>query len=645
MPSLILGTAGHIDHGKTALVRALTGVDTDRLKEEKERGITVDLGFAELAVPGDLVFGVVDVPGHEGFIKNMLAGATGMDLVLLVVAADEGIMPQTREHLDIVQLLGVPGLMVALSKADLVEREWLDLVVEEIRETLRNTPYADAPLVPISSVTGEGLEDLREILAAKGSLVKRKEGEDLPRLPVDRVFTIKGAGTVVTGTLWSGRLRIGDRVRILPGSLEARVRSLQVHGKELAEAPAGARVAVGITGGGVSHQTISRGQSLVTGDGWSTSWMLDCHLRVLPDTGWEIEQGQRVRVHLGTAEVLSRVNILEGDRLGSGQEGWVQLRLEEPVLARALDRLVLRSYSPLTTIAGGRVVEVHPRKRRFLKDGEGTLLTARLGPEPKPSLAAFLEGAGWQGVEVNALPQLVGHAPSKIHHAMDRLLNEGKAVALEGRLFSSSIWNLGQSRILDALSSFHRKEPLKPGMPLEELRQTLPKQTGQGLGDAILRNLVGNGSLGLQRGLAFLAEFSPELTPRQAEARDRIRRILEEAGLAVPSPADLADSVASSPEEVLAILRLMETQGEVLSLEGGLFFAQKALHRAGAAVVTALGGKTGLGPADFREVLGVTRKYLLPVLRHLDTIGVTTRLGEDRSVAAALPEGWEPDPG
>ncbi|MGW8266572.1 MAG: selenocysteine-specific translation elongation factor, partial [Longimicrobiales bacterium] len=398
MPSLILGTAGHIDHGKTALVRALTGIDTDRLKEEKERGITVDLGFAELSVREDLHFGVVDVPGHEGFIKNMLAGATGMDLVLLVVAADEGIMPQTREHLAIVQLLGVPRLVVALAKADLVEEDWLELVREEVRETLSDTPYRGASIVPVSSVTGEGLGDLRETLAELGSLAVKKEDEDVPRLPVDRVFTIKGAGTVVTGTLWSGHLRIGDRVRILPGDKEGRVRSLQLHGKGVDEAPAGTRVAVGLTGAGVTHRTLSRGQTLVTGNGWSASWMLDCHLTVLPDTGWEVRQGQRVRVHLGTAEVLSRVSVLEGDRLGPGQEGWVQLRLEEPVLARVHDRLVIRSYSPLTTIAGGHVAEVLPLKRRSLKEGERDRLKARIGSDTRKALSALLESAAWKGV-------------------------------------------------------------------------------------------------------------------------------------------------------------------------------------------------------------------------------------------------------
>jgi selenocysteine-specific elongation factor len=339
MRRLILGTAGHIDHGKTALVKHLTGVDTDRLKEEKERGITVDLGFAELVTPEGTHFGVVDVPGHEGFIRNMVAGATGMDLVLMVVAADEGVMPQTREHLAIVSLLGVPRILVALTKSDLVEEEWMELVREEVRELLEGTPFAGAPIIPLSVISEEGIPELQSTLTSLAEEGEEKTEDDLPRLPIDRVFTIKGAGTVVTGTLWTGTLKLEEKVQVLPGALAARIRSLQLHGQEVTSASAGGRVAVGLTGPGIHHNAISRGQTLVTGAGWEPSQMITCHLSILPGTGWELEQGQRVRVHLGTAEVLARAAVLEGEKISGGEEGWVQLRLEEPVLARAGDHL------------------------------------------------------------------------------------------------------------------------------------------------------------------------------------------------------------------------------------------------------------------------------------------------------------------
>jgi selenocysteine-specific elongation factor len=641
MRSLILGTAGHIDHGKTALVRALTGVDTDRLKEEKERGITVDLGFAELVSPDrDLRFGVVDVPGHDGFIKNMLAGATGMDLVLLVVAADEGIMPQTREHLAIVQLLGVPRLVVAVAKSDLVEEEWLDLVVEEVREALSGTPYQGAPIVPVSSVTGAGLEELRATLSTVGSLAEEKEATDLARLPVDRVFTMKGAGTVVTGTLWTGRLRIGDRLRVLPGELEARVRSLQLHGHEVSDAKAGARVAVGLAGGGISRQALSRGQTLVEGDGWAPSWMLSCHLRVLPDTGWELQQGQRVRVHLGTAEVLARAALLDGERLEPGDEGWVQLRLEGPLLARARDHLVVRSYSPVTTIAGGRVAEVLPAKRRGLGPGEGAWLECLVDDDPTRGLEALLAIAGRGGVTVPCLPHLLGHPPRTMGSTVDRMRAEGRCRAVEERLFARTVWEEARAAMTRALATYHQERPLKPGMPLEELRQSLSRRSGPGLAEAILRGLVEDGTVRVDKGLSALSLFSPELNERQEAAREYVRRMLKTAGLAVPGPSELAAGAGTSPEEIEEILRLMEAQEEVLALDGGLFFHRDAIRAAGANVVDALGGRSALGPADFREVLGVTRKYLLPVLRYLDTMGITTRIGEERSVAKKLPGGW-----
>jgi selenocysteine-specific elongation factor len=642
MRSLILGTAGHIDHGKTALVRALTGVDTDRLKEEKERGITVDLGFAELVAPGGaLRFGIVDVPGHEGFIRNMLAGATGMDLVLLVVAADEGIMPQTREHLSIVELLGVPRLVVALAKADLVESDWLELVAEEVREELAGTPYPDAPIVSVSSVTGEGLEELVTVLTDEGAQARSKEKGDLGRLPLDRVFTIKGAGTIVTGTLWTGTLRIGDRGLILPGEVEARVRSLQLHGREVEEASAGARVAVGLTGTGISHNSLSRGQNLVTGEGWAPSWMLDCRVKVLKGTGWALEQGQRVRVHLGTAEVLARVVILgEEDGLGPGQDGWAQLRLEGPLLARGRDHLVIRSYSPVTTIAGGQVAEVHPQKRRRLRGGEGDRLRARIGLDPRAALEALLVDRGWAGVPGSHLPQLLGFPPETAEEATRSLVRESQAVRVEGRLFSKPTWEGGRERLLKTVSSFHEGEPLRPGMPLQEVRQCLPPNAGQGLVESILRGLAEEGVIRSEKGLARLAGFSPRLTPEQEALRGAFRKKLEEAGLAVPGPTELASETGVPLDAARGILGLMETQGELVALDGELFVPRQTVLDAGTSLVDALGGRSGLGPTDFREVLGVSRKYLLPLLRHFDTLGVTTRMGQNRTVAKALPEEW-----
>ncbi len=408
---LILGTAGHIDHGKTALVKALTGVDTDRLQEEKARGITIDLGFAELVPQEGLHLGVVDVPGHEGFIRNMLAGATGMDLVLMVVAADEGMMPQTREHLDIVRLLGVDQMVVALTKSDLVEDEWLSLVEEEVSEVLAGTPFAGAPIVPTSTVTGQGKDELVEALGGVAQGVGKRSSQDIARLPIDRAFTVKGTGTVVTGTLWSGGLSMGDSVILQPSGISGRIRGLQVHGVQVDRAEAGERTAVAITGSDIDLETVERGQVLVLDTGWLPTSMLTVALTVLPETGWTVKHGQRVRVHLGTSEVMARVVTLEGQEVAPGASGWVQLRLEKPLLARARDRLVIRSYSPVTTIGGGIVAEAVAPKRKKLRAGEGDALSTIIHGEASNSLSALLALAAWRGVDVYQAPVHIGLSP------------------------------------------------------------------------------------------------------------------------------------------------------------------------------------------------------------------------------------------
>jgi len=639
MRRLILGTAGHIDHGKTALVRALTGVDTDRLKEEKERGITVDLGFAEYKPTEDVLFGVVDVPGHEGFIRNMLAGATGMDLVLLVVAADEGVMPQTREHLSIVRLLGVPRLAVAITKSDLVEADWLELVQDEVLDLLHETPYLDAPILPVSSVTEEGLEALGEALAALGAEAEEKGAEDVVRLPIDRVFTIRGAGTVVTGTLWTGGLKEGTRIRVLPGGREGRVRSLQLHGQETTHAHAGARVAVGLSGNKVGHQDLSRGQTVVEGEGWSESWMLTCELSVLSDTHWELEQGQRVRVHLGTSEVLARVALFGKEALRAGEKGWAQLRLEEPVLARVRDHLVFRSYSPVTTLGGGRVAEVLPRKRRQLEAGEEALLEARLGPSEPEAVAALTEMARWIGTPLSSLPHRTGFSPSRLEETLQDLLGAEAVVQVENRLFSAQIWREGRNRIISALVGFHEDNPLKMGIPLEELRQVLPGVFGQKLAEAALQSLTSEKRLVLRGGTGALVGFRPSLSKRQLSTRAKLLAALTEAGLTPPSLRELGE-LFGDVREIEEILRLMEEDREVVSLDGEFFYEKGVVRRAGQAVVTGLGGSRELGPADFRDVLSVSRRHLLPLLRYFDLVGVTTRLADGRGVATELPAGW-----
>ncbi len=633
--SLILGTAGHIDHGKTALVRALTGVDTDRLKEEKARGITIELGFAELATEGAVHMGVVDVPGHEAFVRNMVAGATGMDLVLLVVAADEGVMPQTREHLAIVALLGVPRLVVALSKADLVDAAWLELVDAEVAELLAPTRYANAPRIPTSATTGEGLDALRKVLAEEAEVAGlRRETEDLARLPLDRVFTVRGTGTVVTGTLWSGALEAGARARLLPGGLETRIRGLQVHGREVKRAGAGDRTAAALTGSGVDHHTVERGSVLVTDPAWEETWMVTAKVRLLEDTGWALEHNQRVRAHLGTAELLARCTLLADRTVGPGDDGWIQLRLEAPTVARAGDRLILRSYSPLETFGGGIVAEPNPPKRRHLDEATRVALEALLegirDESPEATVRAAAELADWAGVRTARLPVLTGLPPRAVREGLASL-GEGGGLLHGDSGFAARLADEARDRILAALEGEHEAHPARPVVALELLRTALPDWSSPLLAEAVLTNLASRGMIELAEGGARLPGFAARLLPDQEKACGALLRLYVEAALSPPFVHELPEDLLRR-EDLADLLRHLESAGALRAVADGLFFSASVLEEAEREVIAAFAGRTDLGPADFRAVLPVSRKHLIPLLVHFDGRGVTVRRDQVRDV-------------
>ena len=629
MRRLILGTAGHIDHGKTALVQALTGVDTDRLAEEKARGITIDLGFAELPVSDDLAFGVVDVPGHESFIRNMLAGATGMDLVLLVVAADEATMPQTREHFAIVRLLGIERLVVALTRIDLVEEEWLELALDDVRELLADTPYADAPVVPTSAVTGAGLDELRAALAREGAQARARLNADIVRLPVDRVFTVRGTGTVVTGTLWSGSLSLDRRVRLEPGGGLARIRGLQVHGRAVKTARAGERTAVALAGGRVGKETVGRGQVVVGDDPWVATERVTARIELLADTAWRIERGQRVRVHLGTAEVMARVFLLDCDEIVAGESAWAQLRLEAPLVARGRDHVVLRSYSPMTTIGGGIVAEPSPPPRTRLRGREGERLEAILGPDPDVRRGAVLDLAGWAGAPAAELPVRTGDPPEARPAA-----GRGGVLATSRALYSGALAEEGRRLLQNQVARYHRAEPLRPGMPLAEARKALPREAGAELADALLGQLAEEGQLEVSRDLVREPDFKPTLTPEQEDMRSALAAQYRSAGLSPPAIHELSPALRDH-RDLWPILKLLEEAGSIVALNDDFFASADAVSQAARDVQSRLTGRSGLGPADFREVLPVTRRHLLPLLACFDRLGVTVRRDRGRDVPVA----------
>ena len=632
---LILGTAGHIDHGKTALVKVLTGVDTDRLQEEKARGITIELGFADFAPRDDLRMGVVDVPGHEGFIRNMLAGATGMDLVLMVVAADEGMMPQTREHLEIVRLLGVEQMVVALTKSDLVEEEWLPLVEEEVREALRESPYREAPIVVTSTATGTGIETLKDRLVEVAEGAAERSSEDLTRLPIDRAFTVRGTGTVVTGTLWSGRLSIGDAVVLQPSGVRGRVRGLQVHGVQVNHAGAGERTAVAITGGEIDLDSAERGQVLVAEGVWGATGMLTAQLRVVQGTGWTVKHGQRVRVHLGTTEVMARVVTLEGSEVRPGDVGWVQLRLERPLLARTGDRFVIRSYSPVTTIGGGVVAEALPYKRKNLGSYEVSELNTIIHGDPEGALGAALQLASWRGITVDEVPIRTGLPPDVGRSAKTALIEEGAREA-GGRVFDGSIVEAARTLMEEAVDVFQRDEPLRAGITVELLRQTVPTHDEGRLADLLLSEAVTSGSLEVRDSAVSRPGYEPIVTEGQREAMDRLLSLYRDAGLAAPLVSELPETLRRR-DDLWPLLKLLERRGHLVALENELFLDAEGFSAAAERVATELAGATGLGPSDFRELLPVTRKHLIPILSHFDQTGLTIRGPDGRDVARMEP--------
>ena len=632
MASVILGTAGHIDHGKTALVRALTGVDTDRLKEEKARGITIELGFAELTSEGRPHFGVIDVPGHEAFIRAMVAGAAGMDVVLLVVAGDEGVMPQTREHLAIVELLAVPELVVALTKCDLVDPEWLELVDADVAETLAGTPYAAAQRIQTSAVAGTGLDSLLDALASAAERVGSAASHDLTRLPLDRVFTIRGTGTVVTGTMWSGSLSTGDRVRILPDDLDARVRTIQVHGRRADAAEAGDRTAVALSGEGADRELVSRGATLVMSPEWEATWMLTAHVRLLQATGWSLAHNQRVHLHHGTTDVLARCVLLEDAELGPGESGWIQLRLEEPLVARARDRFVIRAYSPVTTIGGGVIAEARPRKRKGLAPGVGEALDHIVSGSPTEAIAAHLDLVGWPGSELAALPIHVGLSPAIVADGLPAL-EASRVLVTDRRAFSSSVRAEAERRIVEAVERGHAADSLLVAVPLAPLRASLPNWASPGLAGAVIEALVKEGRLESVHGGVRRPGYRPELSRDQELASAELERVLADAGLAAPLIDELPDALRVR-KDLWSLVRRLEGLGVVRQVAEGLYVTSTELELATRRVQEMLGGRKNLGPADFREALPVTRKRLIPLLNFFDGRGTTIRGEDGRDVPA-----------
>ncbi len=650
MPSVVIGTAGHIDHGKSALVTALTGTDPDRLKEEKARGITIDLGFAHALVGGfDLAF--VDVPGHERFVKNMLAGIGGIDAVLLVIAADESVMPQTREHFAICRLLQVRSGLIVLTKSDLVDAETLELARLDARELVAGSALAEAPIVAVSSKTGAGLDALREGLASLAGALPARGADGNPRLPIDRVFSMRGFGTVVTGTLTSGTLRVDEELVLLPSGRRVKVRGLQVHGLSQPAAGAGRRVAVNL--GGVDVADVQRGDTLTQPGAFDVTRRFDALVELLPDAR-PLRHGARVRFHHGTAELLGRVALAsepEGgepdggspdgapanDRSGGiaelppGRRAFARIRLEAPAVLTRGDRFILRQYSPAVTIGGGRVLDPAPA-RTPIRTTAGAVRFARLNAGAAEAVAAFVEERRGAGLTLEALARRAGMTVVEVGRVSEKLRTAGALVAVGRELFSAPVVTALEQRLLAVVAEHHRASPLSDGLPREEAREKIFGHASPELFEDVLRRLAASGTLAGRDRLAQPGR-ALSLTPEEARGQDGLDRVFRAAGLAPPDLSAAASAAGVTVAVAERVSKLLLRQKTLIKVDTLLFHAA-ALEQLKQEIRGLKSGNTPakVDVAGFKERYGVSRKFAIPLLEWLDRERVTRRMGDARVI-------------
>jgi selenocysteine-specific elongation factor len=631
MKHIILGTAGHVDHGKTALIKALTDVDTDRLKEEKERGITIELGFAPLVLEKGQKIGIVDVPGHERFVKNMVAGAGGIDLVVLIIAADEGIMPQTREHLDICELLGIHYGLVALTKTDLVDDDWLTLVTEEVEDFLSGTFLEDAPIIPLSSVTGEGLTNFRSALQTVITSVEERPDSGHFRLPVDRIFTMRGFGTVVTGSLVSGKITTGEAVEIMPSKIRAKIRGIQIHNEQAETVEAGNRTAINLQG--IEKSAIKRGDVITRPDDFETSQRLDVFFRYLSSAKKKMKNRALVRFHTGTAEIISRIILLDRDEIEPGDTAYAQVVLEHPTVTEAGDRFVIRSYSPISTIGGGEILDPLTRKiKRSSEAGRSELERLRLGTE-KEKTDCILERAGLAGISARQLSTRTGIPPKDQDRILSEMLSKREALLLdkdERRVVASSQCKNLQKEIVTALTRYHERFPLREWSGKEELKNALGTFIEPRLFNRVLKDLENEGKIVSEKEHLRISGHRVIMKAGMETLKEKALGIYEKAGLAPPSIKEVMESFKENREDVKSVLAMLVGEEALIKVSEELYFHGESMDKLRNNYKNFLIEEGKATPASFRDLTGLSRKYTIPLMEYFDKTKLTIRVGDHR---------------
>jgi len=628
----IIGTAGHVDHGKTALIRRLTGIDTDRLREEKERGISIDLGFAPLRLPDGTVAGVVDVPGHERFIHNMLAGIGGIDLVLLVVDVNEGVMPQTREHLQILKLLRIPRGILVLTKCDLAEPDWLDIVEEEIREEVAGTFLAEAPACRVSSITGEGIPELTAVIQQILTELPPRDEDGPARLPIDRHFTISGFGTVVTGTLLSGRIKVGDLVEVLPPGETVRVREIQVHGKKAEIARAGQRVAVNLAG--FERADLERGAVVATPGFFELTSRVDARFTLLEEAARPVKFRDPVHLHLGTARVTAKVVLLDRDKLEPGESVLTQIQLDQPLVAHRQDRFIVRSYSPMTTIGGGQIIDPNPpRHRRFRKEVMTALTELESGELP------FLLQKIQELICARAkeLEQVSGLGRERVAGHLDALATAGRARRLGDQWVTEATAQHWERLLLDAVTNCHRDQPLLPGIAHATLKGVLPAKVAPKTFEELLAKLTADKAVEQRGEHIALPGFSPQPSSEQQLLIERIVEIYGKSGMQANSRSEMLGGLAAPTDAIEGCLVFLFSRGDLVRLSDEIIVHRDAYVAALAALRDHFAAKPTLTLAEFRDRIGSARKQTQAILEHFDALKYTMRRGDER-VAWQLPK-------
>jgi len=637
LKQIILGTAGHIDHGKTTLIKAVSGIDTDRLKEEKQRGITIELGFAAIDLPSKVHIGVVDVPGHEKFVKNMVAGASGIDVVAMIIAADEGVMPQTREHLEICDLLGVEYGFVALTKIDMVDEEWLELVMDDVKTFTQGTFLENSPIVPVSSVNGEGIDRFVQTLDEYCRQIPDREASSLFRLPADRVFTIKGFGTVITGTLISGKIGTGEPVMIYPSGIKTKVRGLQVHDQPVNEAEAGMRTAINFQG--IEKTTVNRGDVVARPDTLRSTYMTDVEFQYLESNERPIKNRENVRFHTGTSEIPCRIILLDREEIIPGEKAIVQLRLDAPVACVRDDRFVVRSYSPVRTLGGGRILSPVPKKHKRFRQDVIMGLQKLLAQDPETLIDFHLQEAGYSELTLTDLTIMTNLSTRRLDDALQSLLSKQAIIQTDKspkRYIHQQTLDQFKNEVVQQLSAYHTKHPLKAGMPKGELKSKFPPIMSSKLFNQLIHRMVQAEAIYQTESAIRLPDHEVRLAEDESDLRQKILDALQREGLQPPLFKDLVSQLNIRPETAKNIMMLLVNEGKLIKAKDDLFFHADAIKELQARLVAYLKSNGDISTPEFKEMTGASRKYTIPLLEYFDATNITIRVGDNRKLRKSV---------